>query len=92
MTGGRGYLSLVLVGMCHTEFECRSIQIPIFQEKVNHSYTNQSKFGPNFEQKLPDFSKFFSNFSQFWLNLRGKNYTCRVTCITPHKHQFGQVP
>ena len=36
------------------EFESRSIQIPIFQEKVTHSYTNW----PNFEQNYPIFQKF----------------------------------
>ena len=40
------------------EFESRPIQIPIFQEKVTYSYTNQLNFGPNFEQKHLIFPKF----------------------------------
>ena len=57
-----GYLSLVLVGRAATEFESRPIQIPIFQEKVTHSYTNW----PKFWAKSPDFSNIFLNLSQFW--------------------------
>ena len=40
------------------EFESRPIQIPIFQEKVTHSYTNRPNFGPNVEGNHPIFPKF----------------------------------
>ena len=40
------------------EFESRPIQIPVFQEKVTHSYTNRLNFGSNFEQKYRLFPKF----------------------------------
>ena len=45
-------------GCAATEFESRPIQIPIFQEKVTHSYTNRFNFWPNFEQNHPIFPKF----------------------------------
>ena len=38
-----------------SEFESRPIQIPIFQEKLTHSYTNWTNFLPNFEQNPGDF-------------------------------------
>ena len=58
----KGHSSLVLVRMCPAaEFESRLIQIPIFPEKVIHSYTNRTKFTPNFEQNYPIFSKDFFN-------------------------------
>ena len=45
-----GYSSLVLVGMCRCEIESRpiQIQIPTFQEKVTHSYTNWPNFWAQF--------------------------------------------
>ena len=36
---------LVLVGKCYWEFESGLIRIPIFKEKVTHSYSNRSDFG-----------------------------------------------
>ena len=56
-----GVSTLVLVGTCRWEFECGPIQIPIFEEKLTHSYTNRPDFGPNFDQKY----RFFSNFLKF---------------------------
>ena len=43
---------------CRHEFESRPIQIPVFQEKVTHSYTNWPNFGPNFERNYRFFPKF----------------------------------
>ena len=50
---------LVLVGCATAKYESRPIQVPIFQEKVIHSYTNQLNFGPNFEQNRPIFFQIF---------------------------------
>ena len=49
-------------GCAATEFENRPIQIPVFQEKVIHSYTNRPNFGPNFEQNYNFFPNFGSNY------------------------------
>ena len=57
--GRVGYTSLVLVRMCRRK--SKPIHIPIFQEKVTHSFTNQPNFAPN----SPD----FFNFSKIFLNL-----------------------
>ena len=43
---------------CRHEFESRPIQIPVFQEKVTHSYTNWPNFGSNFERNYRFFPKF----------------------------------
>ena len=44
--------------------ESGPIQIPIFEEKVNHLYTNRPNFGLNFEQ---DFLKFEPTYlAQIW--------------------------
>ena len=53
------------------EFESRPIQIPIFQEKVTHSYTNRPDFGPNSEKNhpiCPKFSEILANFGSNWKN------------------------
>ena len=72
------------------EFESRPIQIPIFQEKVTHSYTNLLNFGPNFEQNHPDFPKIFLNLNQFWLKFGKilKNWPIHILNFTFYKGSF----
>ena len=53
-----GSATLLLVGTCLWEFEKGPIQIPIFQEKVTHSYTSRSDSGSNFDQNYLIFLKF----------------------------------
>ena len=80
----RGYSSLVLVGMCHTEFESRPIQIPIFQEKVTHSYTNRINFVPNIEQNhrfFINFIKFEPILAQTWENFEKSTHSYTEFCI-----------
>ena len=54
-----GFSTLVLVGTCHCKFESGPIQIPIFGEKVTHSYTKLAQFLGQILTKLPDFIKIF---------------------------------
>ena len=47
----RGYSSFVFCkDVPPQNLKVDSFKIPIFKEKVTHSYTNQLNFGPNFEQ------------------------------------------
>ena len=74
---GGGHSSLVLVRTCRREiWKWTWIQIPIFQEKVTHSYTNWLNFGPNFWAKSPDFFKilkFEPILAQIWENFEKKS-------------------
>ena len=61
------------------EFESGPVQIPIFKEKVIHSYSDLVQF----LLKLPDlFFKIFLNLSQFWLRFR------KSLKIDPFKYQI----
>ena len=75
---------------CRHEFESRPIQIPVFQEKVTHSYTNWPNFGPNFERNYRFFSKIFLNLSQFWLKFGQilKNRPIHIPDFAFHKGSF----
>ena len=61
-----GNSSLALEGMCRWEFETGPMQIPIFQEKVTHSYTNRPTFDQNYRIF---FSKFELILAQILVNL-----------------------
>ena len=47
------------------KFESRPLQIPIFHQKVTHSYTNWAN---QVLAKSPNFSKVVLNLSQIWAN------------------------
>ena len=66
------------------EFVIRSIQVLIFQEKVNHSYSNLLKFG----QMLSKINNFFQNFLKFepslaqsWENFEKSTHSYTKFCI-----------
>ena len=69
-----GYSCLVLVGMCHWEFEKGPIQTPIFKEKVTRSYP----IGLIFDQILPKITWFFL---QIWGNF-SSNYFLKNNPLT----------